>query len=111
MSVYFYTQNERSIRSVSYTHLDVYKRQTQGNLNSIADADYVNYAHQSNLEVWTVLRDFHGGINSADETYEVLSHTSRRTNLIDQRSEEHTSELQSHSEISYAVFCLNGCTR
>ena len=24
------------------------------------------------------------------------------------RSEEHTSELQSHSEISYAVFCLNG---
>src|SRR5210317_1627271 len=24
----------------------------------------------------------------------------------DQRSEEHTSELQSHSEISYAVFCL-----
>ena len=57
---------------------------TQGNLNSIADADYVNYAHQSNLEVWAVLRDFHGGINSADETYEVLSHTSRRTNLIDQ---------------------------
>src|SRR6056300_1784843 len=24
----------------------------------------------------------------------------------DPRSEEHTSELQSHSEISYAVFCL-----
>ena len=23
-----------------------------------------------------------------------------------ERSEEHTSELQSHSEISYAVFCL-----
>src|SRR6056300_391862 len=26
--------------------------------------------------------------------------------LDDARSEEHTSELQSHSEISYAVFCL-----
>ena len=25
---------------------------------------------------------------------------------LPQRSEEHTSELQSHSEISYAVFCL-----
>src|SRR5210317_1589568 len=25
---------------------------------------------------------------------------------IEGRSEEHTSELQSHSEISYAVFCL-----
>ena len=33
-----------------------------------------------------------------------------RVHLIDvkagERSEEHTSELQSHSEISYAVFCL-----
>src|SRR5210317_65780 len=27
------------------------------------------------------------------------------------RSEEHTSELQSHSEISYAVFCLKKKTR
>ena len=26
--------------------------------------------------------------------------------LAEARSEEHTSELQSHSEISYAVFCL-----
>src|SRR5210317_1522582 len=26
--------------------------------------------------------------------------------LLDARSEEHTSELQSHSEISYAAFCL-----
>src|SRR6056300_1377128 len=26
--------------------------------------------------------------------------------MSDLRSEEHTSELQSHSEISYAVFCL-----
>ena len=26
--------------------------------------------------------------------------------LVPPRSEEHTSELQSHSEISYAVFCL-----
>ena len=26
--------------------------------------------------------------------------------ILETRSEEHTSELQSHSEISYAVFCL-----
>ena len=44
----------------------------------------MNYAHQLNLEVWAVLRDFHGGINSSDETYEVLSYTSKRTNLINQ---------------------------
>ena len=57
---------------------------TDGNLNSIASPEYVNYAHQSNLEVWAVLRDFHGGISSYDETYEVLSHTSKRTKLINQ---------------------------
>lgn len=57
---------------------------TKGNITSIASADYVNYAHQSNLQVWAVLRDFHGGINSYDETYEVLSYTSKRETLINQ---------------------------
>ena len=57
---------------------------TEGNVASLADPDYVNYAHQSNLEVWAVLRDFHGGINSYDETYEVLSYTSKRTRVINQ---------------------------
>ena len=57
---------------------------TEGNISSIADPNYVNYAHQSNLEVWAVLRDFHGGINSYDETYEVLSYTSKRTKVINQ---------------------------
>ncbi len=57
---------------------------TEGNITSLADSDYVNYAHQSGLEVWAVLRDFHGGISSYDETYEVLSHTSRRTQVINQ---------------------------
>ena len=31
-----------------------------------------------------MLRDFHGGINSYDETYEVLSYTSKRTKIINQ---------------------------
>lgn len=44
---------------------------TEGNMTSLGSADYVNYAHQSGLEVWAVLRDFHGGINSYDETYQV----------------------------------------
>ena len=57
---------------------------TEGNISSLADADYVNYAHKSGLEVWAVLRDFHGGINSYDETYEVLSYTSKRQNMIAQ---------------------------
>lgn len=57
---------------------------TEGNVSSIADSSYVNYAHQSNIEVWAVLRDFHGGINSYAETYEVLSYTSKRTRVINQ---------------------------
>lgn len=57
---------------------------TEGNITSLADSSYVNYAHQSNLEVWAVLRDFHGGINSYDETYDVLSYTSKRTRVINQ---------------------------
>lgn len=57
---------------------------TEGNLQSIASSEYVNHAHQSNLKVWAVLRDFHGGINSFEETYDVLRYTSKRENLIEQ---------------------------
>ena len=40
---------------------------TEGNITSIADTDYVQYAKQAGLEVWAVFRDFHGGTNSYDE--------------------------------------------
>ena len=40
---------------------------TEGNISSLADEDYVNYAHTAGLEVWAVFRDFHGGTNSYDE--------------------------------------------
>src|ERR1051326_9380332 len=36
----------------------------------------------------------------------VTSRTAKQARVIPNRSEEHTSELQSHSFISYAVFCL-----
>ena len=55
---------------------------TSGNLSSISSADYVNFAHQANIEVWATLRDFDGGISSYDESLEFLSSTSSRTNLI-----------------------------
>ena len=61
---------------------------TSGNLESIATADYVNYAHQSDIEVWAAIRDFDGGINSAEESYELLSHTANTTNLINQLMSE-----------------------
>jgi len=57
---------------------------TDGNLTSLASSQYVNYAHQSNLEVWALIRDFDGGIDSYEESYELLSHTSSREKLINQ---------------------------
>lgn len=57
-------------------------KDTEGNLESISSAEYVNYAHQSNIEVWATVRDFDGGINSQDESYAFLSSTSKRENLI-----------------------------
>ena len=59
-------------------------KDTDGNMDSIASADYVNYAHQANIEVWATIRDFDGGINSYDESYALLSDTSKRENLINQ---------------------------
>lgn len=56
----------------------------EGNMDSIASADYVNYAHQAGIEVWAAIRDFDGGISSYEESYELLSYTSRRENLINQ---------------------------
>jgi len=57
---------------------------TKGNIVSYASSQYVNYAHQSNIEVWALVKDFDGGIDSDEDTYELLSHTSSRTKLISQ---------------------------
>ena len=61
-----------------------YVANTSGDLSSISSSEYVNYAHQANIEVWATVRDFDGGISSYDESYELLSKTSQRTNLINQ---------------------------
>ena len=57
---------------------------TKGNLKSLASSQYVNYAHQSNIEVWALVKDFDGGIGSKEETFELLSRTTQRENLINQ---------------------------
>ena len=55
-----------------------------GNIDSIGTVEYVQAAHNAGVEVWVTLRDFHGGISSYNETYEVLSRTSSRRQIIDQ---------------------------
>src|ERR1051326_9638617 len=45
-------------------------------------------------------------ISMCRTTLHSFGHISREEGSCSYRSEEHTSELQSHSFISYAVFCL-----
>lgn len=74
--------NSKGLTTISPTWFTV--ADTKGNINSLASAEYVNYAHQSDIEVWALVRDFDGGINSYEESYELLSKTSNRENLINQ---------------------------
>lgn len=74
--------NTKGLTTIAPTWFNI--SDTDGNISSLANSEYVNYAHQSNIDVWATLRDFHGGINSYNETYDVLSHTSKRENLINQ---------------------------
>lgn len=59
-------------------------KNTAGDLESISSAEYVEKARQLKVEVWATIRDFDGGINSQQETYEILSSTSKREKLINQ---------------------------
>lgn len=59
-------------------------KNTNGDLESISSADYVEKAKQLKVDVWATVRDFDGGINSQEETYELLSSTSKREKLINQ---------------------------
>src|SRR3546814_5235040 len=56
-----------------------------------------------------VAADLHPGVNvdGGQKPREVVHHTGQEI----QRSEEHTSELQSLMRISYAVFCLKKKTK
>lgn len=74
--------NTRELTTLSPTWFTV--ADTDGNIRSLASEKYVNYAHQSDIEVWALVRDFDGGISSYEESYELLSHTSSRENLINQ---------------------------
>ncbi len=74
--------NTKGLTTISPTWFTV--ADTKGNINSFASKQYVNYAHQANIEVWALVRDFDGGIDSYEESYELLSHTSSRENLINQ---------------------------
>ena len=74
--------NTKGLTTISPTWFAL--KDTKGNISSLASSQYVNYAHQSDIEVWALVKDFDGGISSKEETYQLLSRTSNRENLINQ---------------------------
>lgn len=74
--------NTKGLTTISPTWFMV--KNTSGDISSFASSQYVNYAHQSNIEVWALVKDFDGGISSEEETLKLLSKTSNRENLVNQ---------------------------
>lgn len=78
--------NTKGLTTISPTWFSI--KDTKGNISSIASTDYVNFAHQAQLEVWGLVRNFDPlggeGISSSEETHELLSRTSNRQNLVNQ---------------------------
>src|SRR3546814_5819720 len=58
------------------------------------------------LNLMPIPRRTHKRSSSSDGSTEFGAEGARRSRSLAERSEEHTSELQSLMRISYAVFCL-----
>ena len=78
--------NTKGLTTLAPTWFSV--KDTKGNITSIASSEYVNHAHQSNIEVWGLVRNFdplnQEGIKTSEETHELLCRTSSRENLTNQ---------------------------
>ena len=74
--------NTKDLTTISPTWFTI--RDTKGNIRSLASSQYVNYAHQTKVDVWAMVKDFDGGIGSPEETLELLGRTSNRERLISQ---------------------------
>ena len=80
-----FTANTTGINTISPTWFSF--ADTEGNLNSLASADYVNLAHSKGMEVWALFsNEFPGddGLQYFDGSKidEVLSYTSKREAVI-----------------------------
>src|SRR3546814_1831841 len=68
----------------------------------VVDADTGQVLHAVNADT----RNYPASLTKMMTLYLVFEALEKGTITLDQRSEEHTSELQSLMRISYAVFCL-----
>src|SRR3546814_2133917 len=79
------------------------RKRERGQIVGINQTDSARITHPLRERIVCSLRGFEG---VAASMYVGAKYLSRLTSLIEIRSEEHTSELQSLMRISYAVFCL-----
>lgn len=70
--------NTKGLTTISPTWFSVVDN--SGNISSLASSTYVNYAHQSGIDVWALVDNFSDNIDQL----ELLSHTSSRENLVNQ---------------------------
>lgn len=75
--------NTKGLTTISPTWF--YLKDNEGNIESFASDNYVSKAHEKGLEVWALVENMTGEDVS---TFEVLSSTTRRTNLINQLMEQ-----------------------
>lgn len=58
-----------------------YLNDNEGNLKSLASAEYVNYCHSQGVDVWALVSNLE---NDEVDSTDVLSHTSKRTKVVNQ---------------------------
>ncbi len=81
-SIEAYLENTNGINVISPTWFSL--TDNEGNFTSLADASYVEYLHERGIQVWALLDNFSGDVQSEI----LLSRTSVRRKLIDGLMEE-----------------------
>ena len=76
-SIEAYLENTNGINVISPTWFSL--TDNEGNFTSLADASYVEYLHERGIQVWALLDNFSGDV----QTEVLLSSTSTRRKLID----------------------------
>lgn len=66
----------QGVNTISPTWFEI--SDTEGNIASLADHDYVKAAHDRNVEVWALVDDFTPDVS----VKEILTHTTARRNLV-----------------------------
>lgn len=70
--------NSKGVNTISPTWFAL--SDEEGNISSLANQNYVNYAHQLGIEVWALVSNLEGDL----DTNKVLAYTSKRERLTNQ---------------------------